>query len=205
MTPPPARPQGWHTLQLWSLFPWLSILPASPPHSLPLIAGFALHCFRAVTLSPVPSQPHALSVSITAETKRNQDGLSKVFPLAWEKGAFEQVHQHFSNWKQHLNDPGIFLKGRLWFCGSRAGLETLRVTAGNHLQASVLAQRCQEVHNGRQGARTGQVLGAGPPTSTCLQAELGVWAQSLWSLVEDQKGGALNSSPGQMMQPGGLL
>ena len=127
MTPPPAHPQGWHTLQLWSLFPWLSILPASPPHSLPLIAGFALHCFRAVTLSPVPPQPHALSVSITAETKRNQDGLSKVFPLAWEKGAFEQVHQRFSNWKQHLNDPGIFLKGRLWCCGSRAGLETLRV------------------------------------------------------------------------------
>ena len=63
--------------------------------------------------------------------------------------------------------------------------------AGNHLQASVLAQRCQEVHNGRQGARTGRVLGASPPTSTCLQAELGVWAQSLWSLVEDQKGGAI--------------
>ena len=75
----------------------------------------------------------------------------------------------------------------------------------NHLQASVLAQRCQKAHHGRQGARTGRVLGAGPPTSTCLQGELGVWAQSLWSLGEDQKGGALNSSPGQMMQPGGLL
>lgn len=91
MKSPPARPQGWHTLQLWSLFPWLSILPASPPYSLPLIAGFALHRFRAVMLSPVPTQPRALSVSITAETKRNHDGLKKAFPLAWEKGAFEQV------------------------------------------------------------------------------------------------------------------
>lgn len=49
------------------------------------------------------------------------------------------------------------------------------------------------------------MLGAGPPTSACLLAELGVWAQSLWGLGEDQKGGALDSSPGQMMQPGGFL
>lgn len=34
-----------------------------------------------------PPQPQGLSVSVGAEKKRNQDGFSKAFPLAWEKGA----------------------------------------------------------------------------------------------------------------------
>lgn len=82
--------------------------------------------------------------------------------------------------------------------GPGRGLETLRVTAGNHLQASVLAQGARKcTMGGREPelARCWEQV----PTSTCLQAELGVWAQSLWSLGEDQKGGALDSSPGQMM------
>lgn len=86
VTPPPHVPKAGTPAIMVAVSLALHHPTCLASHSLPLIAGFALHCFHTVTLSPVPPQPHALSVSITAETKRNQDGLSKVFPLAWEKG-----------------------------------------------------------------------------------------------------------------------
>lgn len=57
----------------------------------------------------------------------------------------------------------------------------------NHLQASVLAQRCQEAHHGRQGARTGWVLGAGPPPLPALKVNWGFELRASGVLVRTRK------------------